>query len=68
MDMSTRTPFPPNSLNQCGVPSGTRIKSPLDTVRVKPPSTPLPVRFVGFVRASLVSLPPVTSVPVPSIM
>jgi len=54
------------ALNQCGVPSGTMMKSPFATRRETPPSMPLPDRFAAFVRFSLVNLPPVTSVADPS--
>jgi len=54
-------------LNQCGVFSGTMMKSPFATGRAEPPSIAVPVRFSALVRFSLTSLPPVTRVAEPSI-
>ena len=47
------------ALNQCGVFSGTMMKSPFATCRDAPPSMPVPLRFSALVRVSAVSLPPV---------
>src|SRR5258708_6191847 len=59
-DMRTRVPL--IALNQCGVFSGTMMKSPLATDREEPPSMPVPPRFSGLLRFSFTSFPPVTRV------
>src|ERR1700726_2284437 len=62
--IENRTSTPSMELNQCGVFSGTRMKSPFAMLRDVPPSIAEPLRFVEFVRVSLTSLPPVIKVAV----
>src|SRR6185437_1896280 len=63
-DMSVTWPL--TRLNQCGVFSGTTMKSPFVTVTAVPPSIESPLRFSALVCFGCTSLPPVTSVPLPS--